>query len=395
MIDFDDDAYLDDDLRDMRDAVAKLCEKFPDTYWQHCDRERAYPEAFADALREGGWLSVLVPEEYGGGGMDIRAAAVILQAVNRSGGNATSVHAQMYTMSIVTRHGDEVMKQRFLPRIASGELRMQSMGLTEPEAGSETTKLRTRAERRGDHYVVNGQKIFISRFFHTDLLLLLARTTPYDQVKRKTDGISAFIVEVADLVGPGKPIEAHPIATMVNHETVQLFLTDLEVPAENLIGEEGMGFRYLMSGLNAERLIVASEHVGGAFWFLDWASSYANERVVFDRPIGQNQGVQFPLAEAYMETCAASLFRWHGMATYERGGSSAGYEATAAKYLSSMAQWKAANAAMDTFGGYGMAEEYGIERRFRESRLALVAPVNNNIVRSFVATEMLQLPRSY
>jgi acyl-CoA dehydrogenase len=301
----------------------------------------------------------------------------------------------MYTMSIITRHGGDAMKARFLPAIADGRLRLQSMGLTEPEAGSETTRLRTRAEPMGDHYLVNGQKIFISRFFHTDLLLLFARTTPYEQVKRKTDGISAFVVELDGLVGQGRPIEAHPIPTMVNHETVQLFLTDLEVPVENRIGEEGMGFRYLMSGLNAERLIVASEHVGGAFWFLDRASAYANERVVFDRPIGQNQGVQFPLAEAYMETCAASLFRWHAMRTYEEERPAAGYEATAAKYLSSTAQWKAANAAMDTFGGYGMAEEYGIERRFRESRLSMVAPVNNNLVRSFVATDMLQLPRSY
>lgn len=391
MIEFGGDLQLDEDLLAIREGVVNICGRFPDAYWRDCDANRRYPEEFAQALKEGGWLSVLIPEQYGGGGMDIRAAAVILEAINRAGGNATSVHAQMYTMSVITRHGSAAMKERLLPRMASGELRLQSMALTEPEAGSETTKIRTRAEKRGDRYVVNGQKVFISRFFHTDLVLLFARTTPYDQVNRKTDGISAFVVDVKEA---GSAIEAQPIATMVNHETTQLFFDNLEIPEENLIGEEGRGFYYLLSGLNAERVIVASEHIGSAFWFLERASNYASSRIIFDRPIGQNQGVQFPLAEAYMDACAASLFRWHALAVFESGERS-GYASTAAKYLSSMAQWKAANAAMDVFGGYGMCEEYDIERKFREARLSLVAPINNNLVRSYVATEMLELPRSY
>jgi len=391
MLDFDDNAYLSEDERDIRDAVLDLCTAFPMQYWIDCDSKGLYPEEFVNALQAGGWTSVLIPEEYGGGGLGVRAASVILEAVNRAGGSANQAHAQMYTMSMVVRHGSEEMKQRLLPKIAAGELRMQAFGLTEPDAGSETTRMRTRAERKGDHYVINGGKIYTSRFFHSDILLLMARTTPYDEVTKKIDGISAFIVDIKEA---GDAIKATKIDTMLNHETAQLFFEDLVVPAENLIGEEGKGYRYLMSGLNAERIIVASEHVGSANWFLDRASEYANERHVFDRPIGQNQGVQFPLAKAYMDTAAASLFRWHAAGIFDSGASAA-FEATAAKFLSSQAQWAAANAAMDTFGGAGLTTEYGIERKFREARLSMVAPVSNNLVLSYVATQQLKLPRSY
>jgi acyl-CoA dehydrogenase len=391
MLDFDDSIYLDDDLLAIREAIAELCERFPMKYWIEKDTAGTYPEEFLDALQEGGWLSVMIPEEFGGGGMGVRAASVILETINRHGGSANQAHAQMYTMTMVLRHGSDELKRRLLPRIASGELRMQAFGLTEPDAGSDTTKMRTRAVRDGDHYVINGGKIYSSRFFHSDVYLLMARTTPLDQVEKKIDGISAFVVDIKEA---GDALKATPIETMLNHETAQVFIENLRVPAENLIGEEGKGYRYLMSGLNAERIIVASEHVGSAFWFLDRASEYANERVVFDRPIGQNQGVQFPLAKAYLDTAAASMFRWHAAALYDTGAG-AGFEATAAKYLSSQAQWAAANAAMDTFGGAGLTTEYGIERKFRESRLSMVAPVSNNLVLSYVATQQMKLPRSY
>ncbi|WP_342000229.1 acyl-CoA/acyl-ACP dehydrogenase [Microbacterium sp. LWH7-1.2] len=391
MLDFDDSIYLDEDLLAIREAITELCARFPMQYWIDKDTAGTYPEEFVDALQEGGWLSVLIPEEYGGGGMGVRAAAVILETINRCGGSANQVHAQMYTMTMVVRHGSEELKQRLLPRIASGELRMQAFGLTEPDAGSDTTKMRTRAVRDGDHYVLNGGKIYSSRFFHSDIYLVMARTTPLEDVQKKIDGISAFVVDIKDA---GDALRATAIDTMLNHETAQVFIDNLRIPAENLIGEEGKGYRYLMSGLNAERIIVASEHVGSAFWFLDRATEYANERVVFDRPIGQNQGVQFPLAKAYLDTSAASLFRWHAAALFDTGAQ-AGFEATAAKYLSSQAQWAAANAAMDTFGGAGLTTEYGIERKFREARLSMVAPVSNNLVLSYVATQQLQLPRSY
>lgn len=382
---------LTGDLADIRDAVAALCARFPASYWQEKDAAREYPEEFVDALTSEGWLSILIPEEYGGGGMGISAASVVLETINRHGGSAYAAHAQMYTMGTILRHGNDEQRARYLPEIAEGRLRLQSFGITEADAGSDTTKIKTFARREGDEYVINGSKVFISRFFHSDLMLLLARTTPRDQVERKTDGISTFIV---DLREAGDAITANPIRTMVNHETTALFFDNLRVPAANLVGEEGKGFSYILSGLNAERILTCSGQLGGAFWFLDRASQYANERVVFDRPIGKNQGIQFPLARAYVELAAASAMRWKAIEIFESGGQP-GFEANTAKFLSSNAQWAAANAAMDTFGGWGMTEEYGIERKFREARLSLVAPVSNNLVLNYVATQMLGLPRSY
>ena len=378
------------DLKDIKEAVAQLCEKFPVAYWQAKDSALEYPEEFVDALTEAGWLSVLIPEEYGGGGMGISAASVILETINRSGGSAFAAHAQMYTMGTVLRHGSEQMKERYLPQIAAGKLRLQSFGITEADAGSDTTRITTSAVRDGDNYVINGAKVFISRFFHTDLLLLLTRTSPYE-VERKTAGISTFLV---DLREAGDAIQASPIKTMINHETTSLFITDLVVPAANLIGEEGKGFSYILSGMNAERILTTSGQIGGGLWFVDRAAEYAKERIVFDRPIGQNQGIAFPLAEAHLELSAASAMRWRAIERFERGEQPA-YEANAAKFLASRAQWAAANAAMTTFGGWGMTEEYGIERKFREARLSLVAPVSNNMVLNYVATNTLGLPRSY
>lgn len=382
---------LTGDLADIRDAVTALCQRFPETYWQEKDSARAYPEEFVDALTQEGWLSILIPEEYGGGGMGISAASVVLETINRNGGSAYAAHAQMYTMGTILRHGSDEQRARYLPSIASGDLRLQSFGITEADAGSDTTSVKTFARRDGDSYVINGSKVFISRFYHSDLMLLLARTTPRDQVEKKTEGLSTFII---DLREAGDSIVAKPIRTMVNHETTSLFFDDLRVPAENLVGEEGKGFSYILSGLNAERILTCSGQLGGAYWFLNRASQYSTERVVFDRPIGSNQGIQFPLAKAYLELSAASAMRWKAIEIFEAGGQP-GFEANAAKFLSSNAQWAAANAAMDTFGGWGMTEEYGIERKFREARLSLVAPVSNNLVLNFVATKMLGLPRSY
>jgi acyl-CoA dehydrogenase len=333
---------------------------------------------------------VLIPEAYGGGGMGISAASVILEAINRSGGSAFAAHAQMYTMGTILRHGSAAQKERYLPEIAAGDLRLQAFGITEADAGSDTTRISTTAVRDGDHYVINGAKVFISRFFHTDLLLLLARTSPFDPEK-KTAGISTFLVDVREA---GDAIKATPIRTMINHETTSLFIDDLVVPVDNLIGEEGRGFSYILSGMNAERILTTSGQLGGGFWFVDRAVEYARERVVFDRPIGQNQGIQFPLAEVHMELSAASAMRWRAIERFERGEQPA-YEANTAKFLASRAQWAAANAAMTTFGGWGMTEEYGIERKFREARLSLVAPVSNNLVLNYVATKTLGLPRSY
>ncbi|MDQ1105693.1 acyl-CoA dehydrogenase family protein [Nocardioides zeae] len=382
---------LSGDLAEIRAAVGQLCDKFPASYWQEMDAERRYPEAFVDALTEAGWLSILIPEEYGGGGMGISAASVVLETINRHGGSAYAAHAQMYTMGTVLRHGSDEQRQRYLPQIADGSLRLQSFGVTEADAGSDTTQIATFADRDGDDYVINGSKVFISRYFHSDLMLLLARTTKRADVENKADGISTFIV---DLRTAGDAIKASPIKTMVNHETTALFIDNLRVPAANLIGEEGKGFSYILSGLNAERILTCSGQLGGAYWFLDRAAQYANERVVFDRPIGKNQGIQFPLAQAYVELSAASAMRWRAIDLFE-AGEQPGFEANSAKYLSSKAQWAAANAAMDTFGGWGMTEEYGIERKFREARLSLVAPVSNNLVMNYVATKMLRLPRSY
>jgi len=375
----------------IRESVAKLCSDFPATYWRDVDERREYPEAFVEALTDAGWLSVLIPEEFGGGGGTITDAALILETINRSGCASVAAHAQMYTMGTVLRHGTDDQKRRYLPEIAAGKLRMQAFGVTEPDAGSDTTRISTFARREGDEYIVNGGKIFTSRFQHSDLLLLLVRTTRYEDVSRKSDGISVLIVDLRDA---GDSITVRPIQTMVNHETNQLFFDDLRVPVENLVGEEGKGFRYILSGLNAERILVSSENLGDGYWFIDRATAYASERVVFGRPIGVNQGVQFPLAQAYAQLEAASLMRWKAASLFDRG-EQPGFEANAAKLLASQATWAAANAAMDTFGGYGMTVEYDIERKFREARLPVVAPVNNNLVLAYIGHATLGMPKSY
>lgn len=376
---------------ELREQVRALCTRYPSDYWQQLDRERAYPEAFVAELTEGGYTACLIPEEFGGPGLGMAEAALILEEINRSGGNAAACHAQMYTMGTLLRHGSQEQKQRWLPDLASGSLRLQAFAVTEPDAGSDTTSLTTFAERRGDRYVVNGQKVFISRVQHSDLMVLLARTTPKDRVGRRTEGLSVFVV---DLREAGDALRVLPIDTMINHETNEVFFDDLEVPVENRIGDEGDGFRYILSGMNAERLLLASESVGDALFFIDRSSEYANERRVFDRPIGQNQGVQFPIARAYMHTQAAIAVRDRAVGLYD-DDLPCGPEANMSKYLASEAAWEAANVAMDTFGGYGLAEEFGIERKFREARLYLVAPVANNLVLSFVAQHVLGLPRSF
>jgi acyl-CoA dehydrogenase len=377
----------------IREAVTDLCSHYPDEYWRELDAKREYPEAFVKALQDAGWLSLLIPEEYGGGGRPITDAAIVLEAINRSGCGAQAAHAQMYTMGTVLRHGSQDQKERYLPKIASGELRLQSFGVTEPNAGSDSTRIETTAVRRGDRYVVNGTKIFTSRVQHSELMVLLCRTTPYDQVEKKTDGVSVLLVDLDQARAAGT-LEVRPIRTMVNHETNQLFFNDLEVPVENLIGEEGKGFRCILSGMNSERILVASECLGDGFWFIDRASRYASERVVFGRPIGQNQGVQFPIAQALAQLEAASLMRWKAAALFE-AGEQPGFEANCAKLLCSQATWAAANACMDTYGGYGFAEEYDVERKFREVRLQMVAPVANNMVLAYIGHGVLGMPKSY
>jgi len=375
----------------IRDAVAKLCANYPPKYWRELDDARAYPEEFVNHLIRDGWLACLIPEEYGGAGLGIVEASLILETINRSGCSGAAAHAQMYTMGTILRHGSPEQKARYLPAIARGELRLQAFGITEPEAGSDSTRIRTTAVRQGDWYVINGGKIFTSRFQHSDLMLLLARTTPYEAVQRKTDGLSVFLV---DLRESRDQIEVQPIRTMINHETNQLFFRDLRVPAENLIGEEGRGFSYILDGMNAERILVASEVLGDGYWFIDKATRYVSERVVFGRPIGMNQGVQFPIAQAYAQLEAASLMRWQAAYAFD-AGERPGFEANAAKLLASQATWAAANAAMDAFGGYGYARDYDIERKFREARLPMVAPVSNNLVLSYIGQHVLKMPRSY
>ncbi len=381
-------AEVDDELREQ---IRKLCGRYPSEYWQKLDRARTYPEQFVQALTDAGYLACLIPEQYDGPGLGIREAALILEEIHRSGGNAAACHAQMYTMGTVLRHGSAKQKQQWLPRIASGDLRLQAFAVTEPDAGSDTTRISTFAERRGDRYVVNGQKIFISRMQHSDLMVLLARTTPRADVEKKTRGLSVFIV---DLREAGDAVEVRPVDTMINHGTNEVFFDDLEVPAENLIGEEGSGFSYILSGMNAERILLASESIGDALFFIDRCSKYAGERVVFDRPIGQNQGIQFPIAGAYIRLQGAIAVRDRAVALYDAGEPCAA-EANMSKFLASEVAWEAANVAMDTFGGYGMAEEFGIERKFREARLYLVAPVANNLVLSYVGQHVLGLPRSF
>jgi len=385
------DFQLTEDQVAIRDGVAELCARFPEEYWQRVDAKHEYPDEFVEALSRAGWLSILIPEEYGGGGLGMTEAALVLETINRSGGTGIPAHAQMYTMGTILRHGNEEQKQRFLPEIASGSLRLQAFGVTEPDAGTDTTRIRTSAVRDGDHYVVNGGKIFTSRFQHSDLMLLLVRTTKYEDVERKSDGISALLVDIREA---GDQIKVRPIETMPNHETNQLFFDDLIVPVDNLIGEEGKGFRYILSGMNAERILVASENLGDGFWFIEKASAYATQRQVFGRPIGMNQGIQFPIAQAYAQLEAAALMRWKAAAMFD-AGEQAGMEANSAKLLASQATWAAANAAMDTFGGYGMAVEYGIERKFREARLPVVAPVSNNLVLAYIGQNVLGMPKSY
>ena len=383
------DPHLHDDLRA---AVRELCGRFPDAYWRRLDAERAYPTEFVNALTTAGYLAALIPEEYGGSGLGVMEASIILEEINRTGGNAAACHAQMYIMGTLLRHGSAGQKRHYLPRIASGELRLQAFGVTEPTTGSDTTQLKTVAVRRGDHYVVNGQKVWTSRAEHSDLMLLVARTTPLGEVQKRTDGLSVLLVDLKAAVGHGLTIR--PIRTMMNHATTEVFFDDLEVPADNLVGEEGRGFRYLIDGLNAERILIAAECVGDGRWFVDRAARYAQERVVFGRPIGQNQGVQFPIARAHVNVEAADLMRVRAATLFD-DGRPCGAEANMAKLLAADASWEAANVAVQTFGGFGFAEDYDIERKFRETRLYQVAPVSTNLILAYIGEHVLKMPRSY
>jgi acyl-CoA dehydrogenase len=380
------------DHAEIRDAVARLCAGFPGEYWRKLDREMAYPTEFVTALTESGFLSALIPDEYGGAGLPLSAAAVIMEEIQRQGCNGAACHAQMYVMGTVLRHGSEAQKQAWLPRVASGELRLQAFGVTEPTSGTDTTALRTTARREGDHYIVNGQKIWTSRAAQSDLMLLLARTTPRDQVAKRTDGLSVFLLDMREALKSGLTIR--PIRTMMNHATTEVFFDNVRVPAENLVGEEGKGFRYILSGMNAERILIAAECVGDAKWFIEKASSYAKERQVFGRPIGQNQGIQFPIAKAYANMRAAELMVREAVRLYE-AGENAGAEANMAKMLAADASFEAANACIQTHGGFGFAEEYDIERKFRETRLYQVAPISTNLILSYLAEHVLGMPRSY
>jgi len=381
-----------EDYLDIREGVRGLCAEFPGEYFRKIDAERGYPEDFVNALTKAGWLAALIPQEYGGSGLSMAEASVIMEEINHAGGNSGACHGQMYVMNVLVRHGSEEQKRQFLPQIAAGNLRLQSMGVTEPTTGTDTTKLKTTAVRKGDRYVINGQKVWISRVQHSDLMLLLARTTPIAEVKHKSDGISVFIVNLHDAVGRG--LTLRPIPNMVNHETNELFFDNLEIPAENLIGAEGSGFKYILDGLNAERALIAAECIGDGYWFIDKAAKYAGERVVFERPIGKNQGVQFPIARAYVNVEAASLMRFRACALYD-AHRPCGAEANMAKLLAADASWEAANVCLQTHGGYGFACEYDIERKFRETRLYQVAPISTNLILSYVAEHVLGLPRSF
>jgi acyl-CoA dehydrogenase len=382
----------DTDYHDLREAVRALCSRFDGAYWRAVDEERGYPEAFAKALTEAGWLAALIPEEFGGSGLGLTEASIIMEEINRSGGNSGAVHGQMYNMSTLLRAGSAEQKARYLPRIASGALRLQSMAVTEPTTGTDTTKLKTTATRKGDRFVINGQKVWTSRVQHSDLMILLARTTPLDQVKKKSEGLSVFLVDIAQALQSGMTVR--PIRNMVNHETNEVFFDDLEIPAENLIGEENKGFRIILEGLNAERVLIAAECVGDAWWFIDRAKAYAGDRIVFDRPIGQNQGVQFPIAKAYVATRAADGMRYQAAALHD-AGQPYGTEANMAKLLCADASWDAANVCLQTHGGFGFAAEYDVERKFRETRLYQVAPISTNLILAYVAEHVLGLPRSY
>lgn len=377
---------------ELRQGVRKVCERYPTAYWRELDQKEAYPEEFVKEMMTSGYLSALIPEEYGGSGLGISEASVILEEINHSGGNSGVCHAQMYIMGTLLRHGSEDQKRRYLPEIAKGMLRFQAFGVTEPDAGSDTLSIKTFAKKEGDRYRVNGQKIWTSRVEHSDLMLLIARTTPKEEVKKRTEGLSAFLVDLRTSIGQGVSIQ--PIKTMMNHHSAQVFFEDLEVPAKNLIGEEGKGFLYLLDGLNAERILIAAECIGDAYWFLEKASAYAKERVVFGRPIGQNQGIQFPMAQVYAKTRAADLMRYEAASLFDHG-ESCGPEANMSKLLASEASFEAGNIAIQTFGGFGFAKDYDIERKFRETRLYQVAPISTNLILAYLGQHVLGMPRSY
>jgi len=381
-----------DQYQDIRDAVRALCAEFPDTYHREIDAQRGYPEAFVTALTKAGWLAAMIPAEYGGSGLGLAEASVIMEEINRSGGNAGACHGQMYNMGTLLRHGSEAQKALYLPKIATGEWRLQSMGVTEPSTGTATTKLKTTAVKKGDRYVVNGQKVWISRVQHSDWMILLARTTPLAEVKKKSEGMSIFMVNLREAEQSGMTVR--PIANMVNHETNELFFENLEIPEENLIGEEGKGFKYILDGLNAERTLIAAECIGDGYWFIDRVTQYVKERTVFGRPIGQNQGVQFPIADAYMEVEAANLMRYKACDLFDKG-EACGAEANMAKYLAAKASWEAGNACLQFHGGFGFAHEYDVERKFRETRLYQVAPISTNLIYAYIAEHVLDLPRSF
>ena len=382
----------EEQYQDVRDGVRALSAEFGSAYWQKVDEERGYPEAFVDALTKAGWLAALIPQEYGGAGLGLAEASVIMEEVNRCGGNSGPCHGQMYNMGTLLRHGSPEQKQRYLPKIATGELRLQAMAVTEPTTGTDTTKIKTMAQKKGDRYVVNGQKVFISRVQHSDLMILLARTTPVAEVKKRSEGMSIFMVDLHQAVGNGLTVT--PIRNMVNHETNQLFFDNLEIPEENLIGKEGLGFKYILDGMNAERTLIAAECIGDGYWFVDKAAAYSKDRIVFDRPIGKNQGVQFPIAASYIEIEAASLMRWRACELFD-AHKPCGAEANMAKYLAAKASWEAANVCLQTHGGFGFACEYDVERKFRETRLYQVAPVSTNLVLSYVGEHVLGMPRSF
>jgi acyl-CoA dehydrogenase len=377
---------------EIRSGIRALCAAFPDEYFRKLDAERGYPGEFVDALTKAGWLAALIPTEYGGSGLSLTEASVIMEEINRSGANSGACHGQMYVMSVLVRHGSDNQKRRYLPKIASGELRLQAMAVTEPTTGSDTTQLKTHAVRRGDRYIVNGQKVWISRVRHSDLLLLLARTTPLGEVEQKSDGLSIFVVDLRAALGRGMTLRSIP--NMVNHETNEIFFDNLEIPADQLIGVEGRGFQYLLDSLNAERALIAAECIGDGYWFVERAGKYANERVVFDRPIGRNQGIQFPIAEAFIEVEAANLMRFKACRLFD-AKQPCGAEANMAKYLAAKASWQAANVCLQTYGGFGFATEYDVERKFRETRLYQVAPISTNLIFSYIAERVLGLPRSY
>ena len=381
-----------DEHQEIRAAVRQLCRQFPDAYFRRLDAQAAYPQEFVSALIEAGWLAAMIPEEYGGTGLGLSAATVIMEEINRSGGNAAAVHGQMYNMGTLLRSGSAAQKAKYLPEIAAGRLRIQSMAVTEPSTGSDTTKIKTSAVKQGDRWVVNGQKVWISRVQHSDLMILLARTTPLAEVRKKSEGLSVFIVDLRDAIGKG--LQLRPIPNLVNHETNELFFDNLEIPAENLIGEEGQGFKYILDGLNAERTLIAAECIGDGYWFIDRATQYANERVVFDRAIGRNQGVQFPIADAFIEVEAANLMRCEAARRFD-ARQACGAQANMAKYLAAKASWEAANVCLQTHGGFGFAKEYDIERKFRETRLYQVAPISTNLIFAFIAEHVLGLPRSF